>query len=98
MKRILMLAIFSCMMCCFRVVSSVFGAEAIISQQHKHAPKVLPVVGLQFDEKSGTVPYSFYYPYSYSYYYPDTFGSKNTGQEEECYTRFENGTFFYQCD
>ncbi|WP_100934121.1 hypothetical protein [Candidatus Chlamydia corallus] len=62
--------------------------------------QVHPVVGLQFQEEEGSVPYSFYYPYDYGYYYPETYGyTKNTGQENRgCYTRFEDGTIFYECD
>ncbi|WP_201456242.1 hypothetical protein [Chlamydia sp. 17-3921] len=98
MKRVIVTVVLSLITYCSQV-SSASKSEAFHVQQHKLFPRVLPVVGLQFDEKSGEIPYSFHYPYIYGYYYPETYGySTSSEQEKECYTRFEDGTFFYQCD
>ncbi|AAD19160.1 hypothetical protein CpB1062 [Chlamydia pneumoniae TW-183] len=83
--------------------ASELSAVTVVAVPLSEAPgkiQVRPVVGLQFQEEQGSVPYSFYYPYDYGYYYPETYGyTKNTGQESrECYTRFEDGTIFYECD
>ncbi|WP_348662956.1 hypothetical protein [Chlamydia vaughanii] len=95
MKKMLLVFACSYISCC---VSLVFG-ENSRALESSSSVKAVPVTGLQFQEQNGHVPYSFYYPYDYGYYYPDTYGQSNAAQNnEECYSRLENGTFFYYCD
>ncbi|WP_284441520.1 hypothetical protein [Chlamydia gallinacea] len=97
MKKILKGLVVCCLGSYF---SLVFGENPQVLE-FRSSVQVIPVTGLQFQEKNDLPPYSFYYPYDYGYYYPDTFGSSATAngkEEEECYSRLENGIFFYYCD
>lgn len=95
MNKILKVLVVCCLGSCF---SPVFGGNPQVLE-FRSSVQVIPVTGLQFQEKNDLPPYSFYYPYDYGYYYPDTFGSSATANgKEECYSRLENGVFFYYCD
>ncbi|WP_375793088.1 hypothetical protein O1W69_02960 [Chlamydia sp. 12-01] len=92
-----MLLVLTCSLSfCFSVA---FGENSLASESASLV-KAMPVSGLQFQEQNGHVPYSFYYPYEYGYYYPETYGgyTGTSRGDEDCYSRFEDGTFFYYCD
>ncbi|SPN74128.1 hypothetical protein C10C_0996 [Chlamydia serpentis] len=99
MKKVITLSVIFSATCCVQTLNAL-NVVAVPLLEPSQKVEVRPVVGLQFEEHQGTVPYSFYYPYDYGYYYPDTYGyTKNAGQENRgCYTRFEDGTIFYECD
>ncbi|AHK63370.1 hypothetical protein BOKEGFJH_00497 [Chlamydia avium] len=94
MKKVLKSFIYCYLSCCF---SLAVGENPRILESHSSV-RVIPIVGLQFQENDNAAPYSFYYPYDYGYYYPDTYEGFASSGEEECYSRLENGIFFYYCD
>ncbi|AAP05479.1 hypothetical protein [Chlamydia caviae] len=95
MKKMLLVLTYS-LSCCF----SVAFAESFLASGCTSLVKAVPVSELHFQESTGHVPYSFYYPYEYEYYYPQTYGEYTGASRgnEDCYSRFEDGTFFYHCD
>lgn len=94
MNKVLNTFVFCYLGLCFSCVSG----ENPRDYDVRSSVRVIPVTGLQFqDREDSAAPYSFYYPYDYGYYYPETFGT-TTDSNQECYSRLHNGIFFYYCD